>query len=217
VDISAIPFSLAPDEPKFRQPDVPADRLAWIYHVSLAFEYRHEDDTEKAHEYCRRLTDDGFCSGDVSWSGIAFDHVPTVNEVEERVRKFVAAWFVAEKPTWRPDDPAALKRHKAERETMRKATLKATCTAVAEWWCTWFCHETFDRGQDPGAALASFQEYVWWVQSLPKNEWGNEPLCLMGAEDRWRWRGQDDENGNSTPAPCRCDGCKTSGKIRVNH
>jgi hypothetical protein len=40
--------------------------------------------------------------------------------------------------------------------------------------------------------------------------------CLMGAEDRWRWSGGDSYE-NRTDPPCRCDGCKKAGVIRVDH
>jgi hypothetical protein len=38
----------------------------------------------------------------------------------------------------------------------------------------------------------------------------------MGAEDRWRWYGGDSYE-NKTDPPCRCNGCKKAGVIRINH
>jgi hypothetical protein len=42
---------------------------------------------------------------------------------------------------------------------------------------------------------------------------GENGLCLMGAEDHWRWRGEREGD----PPPCRCEGCKKCGFIRINH
>lgn len=77
-----------------------------------------------------------------------------------------------------------------------------------ETWClTWFSHYTFDVGQTDEEALSSFASFV----DRYRNE-GYEGRCLMGAEDMWRWKGADD-----TDPPCRCEGCKEFGVIRINH
>jgi hypothetical protein len=86
-----------------------------------------------------------------------------------------------------------------------------------ETWCLlWFNHETFDVGQSDEEALASFERYV---SRHEDHQRGIQPgqICLMGAEDRWRWRGADEDGAGHTPAPCRCEGCKESGMIRINH
>ena len=92
------------------------------------------------------------------------------------------------------------------------------------WNCTWFGHETFDLGQTDKEVLDSFERYVRRHEDyqgmyldnpdrLPEN-----PICLMGAEDRWRWYGtQDKVTGEQTSAPCRCEACKESGKISISH
>jgi hypothetical protein len=92
------------------------------------------------------------------------------------------------------------------------------------WNCTWFGHETIDLGQSDIEALDSFERYVRRHEDyqgmyldnpdgLPEN-----PICLMGAEDRWRWYGtQDKVTGEQTSAPCRCEACKESGRIRISH
>ncbi len=89
-----------------------------------------------------------------------------------------------------------------------------------EWHLTWFCHETVDIGQSDEEALASFQRFL--DRKGVRMNYGRDPYyeptrdgeyCAMGAEDRWRWRGEHDE---SEP-PCRCEGCKKSGMIRINH
>ncbi len=92
-----------------------------------------------------------------------------------------------------------------------------------ETWClTWFGHETFDEGQTDEEALESFGKFVHrkTVENHKNGHYdqfdyrdnGKPFYCLMGAEDRWRWRGADDK-----PPPCRCEGCKKAGKIRITH
>jgi hypothetical protein len=92
------------------------------------------------------------------------------------------------------------------------------------WYCTWFCHTTFDLGQTDEQILKSFENYIDRTELLNEKLREEQNIvyrdqtpkggeCLMGAEDRWRWRG---ENDNSNP-PCRCAGCKKWGVIRINH
>ncbi len=88
-----------------------------------------------------------------------------------------------------------------------------------ETWCLqWFSHYTFDVGQTDGQILESFEKFVHRKLLLNEREgqWINgywrEPYCLMGAEDRWRWRSSDDGR-----PPCRCEGCKRNGIVRIDH
>ncbi len=74
------------------------------------------------------------------------------------------------------------------------------------WNLTWFCHQTYDRGQSDADVLASFNRFVMRRQRV-------EGSCLMGAEDRWRWHG---EKQGDLP-PCRCQGCRKCGMIRIGH
>jgi hypothetical protein len=87
-----------------------------------------------------------------------------------------------------------------------------TAFVEEETWCsTWFEHFTFDVGQSDTEALASFENYVCRnADNLGK---------LMGAEDRWRWHGAEPDgkpDTHSTP-PCRCQGCKKQGIIKIGH
>lgn len=93
------------------------------------------------------------------------------------------------------------------------------------WVCSWFAHWTFrcDEIPDAGAALASFQDYVWEIErefppELASVEAVSKPgyVCLMGAEDRWRWRGAEDDGG-SREAPCDCKHCEEAGLWQINH
>lgn len=92
------------------------------------------------------------------------------------------------------------------------------------WHLEWFGHVTFDRGQSDREVLDSFEEYVYRIQVINRNEgnydkgYWSEPHCLMGAEDRWRWHGalKDGSPGESSP-PCRCEPCKKLGVIRIGH
>jgi hypothetical protein len=90
---------------------------------------------------------------------------------------------------------------------------------LEESWCLeWFCHWTFDDGQEDADILASFDRYVDRMERYNKKHGRRESygwidvICLMGAEDRWRWRGMDD-----TEAPCRCEGCKKNKVVRIVH
>jgi hypothetical protein len=95
------------------------------------------------------------------------------------------------------------------------------------WALSWFSHWTFDVGQSDAEALASFERFVARMQRLNADErkyietehggYWHDAYCLMGAEDRWRWAGVRDDGGNTTPAPCRCDGCKKLGFLRIDH
>ena len=89
------------------------------------------------------------------------------------------------------------------------------------WSCTWFCHETFDVGQTDNEALNSFEQYVRRYEHMQRDfeKWSKHPdyICLMGAEDRYRWCGYQDQDGGRTMAPCRCNGCKEAGMLRINH
>lgn len=87
-------------------------------------------------------------------------------------------------------------------------------------WCLeWFCHKTFrDRFDNPGAVLADFEKYVRRIErefppGLPVSMMGEDYVCLMGAEERWRWRG----DGRDSPAPCECASCELNGWWRINH
>jgi len=94
---------------------------------------------------------------------------------------------------------------------------KCVLTAILsehETWCIgWFSHHTFDIGQTDEEALLSFTYFVDRKVML-----GEDKYCLMGAEDRWRWHGVlDEKTEEKTEAPCRCDGCKKNGVIRICH
>lgn len=88
------------------------------------------------------------------------------------------------------------------------------------WYCIWFQHAQPDWGDSDADVLTSFQRYVdRIIRFNQRNQESYEPggtlydpICLMGAEDRWRWRGE----GQGDP-PCRCAGCKKFGVVRIDH
>jgi hypothetical protein len=103
-----------------------------------------------------------------------------------------------------------------------------------EWACSWFSHYTFDIGLSDQEVLDSFRKYVWRIQAHNRRMNRSfvasdgyivytDDICLMGAEDEWRWRAR--ANGTSVigcgeetgKAPCRCDGCKKAGVVRIDH
>ena len=84
-------------------------------------------------------------------------------------------------------------------------------------WCLrWFNHYTFNVHLSDADLLASFQDYVnrhraeqpGTYESVEKHRErvGNDWVCLMGAEDRWRWKG-----------PCRCEHCTARGVVSIDH
>jgi hypothetical protein len=96
-----------------------------------------------------------------------------------------------------------------------------------EVWCGgWFHHWTFDVGKSDVEVLRSFSDFVERMQVLNERERYKsgkdvEAYCLMGAEDRWRWHGKveksSDEGDTHTAPPCRCEGCKKNGVVRICH
>lgn len=70
------------------------------------------------------------------------------------------------------------------------------------WIDSWFSHYTFNTALSDGELLASFARYV----DRHLQDHYAEKFCLMGAEDAFRWRG-----------PCRCDGCRERGIVKIDH
>ena len=105
----------------------------------------------------------------------------------------------------------------------RQETIKVSLFWWETWCPGWFSHHTFDVGLDDAGVLASFQRYVDRTQDYNRqhsriiNDSWQEPLCLMGAEDRWRWCGTADEKGNRTDPPCRCEHCRKAGILIIGH
>lgn len=100
-----------------------------------------------------------------------------------------------------------------------------------ETWCLgWFDHYTYDIGQSDSDLYESFERYVRRyenMQNLSVDEivkLGDNYVCLMGAEDRFRWgHHKRDEIGKMIDpeeflsGPCRCNKCKEAGIIRIEH
>ena len=100
----------------------------------------------------------------------------------------------------------------------------------SETWClNWFSHCSKNVDLTDQEALESFEQYVRRIEEHNQNYYGVsiiddelpcilEPHCLMGAEDRYRWCGHPgNEKHDRTPAPCRCEGCRELGVIRICH
>jgi hypothetical protein len=101
--------------------------------------------------------------------------------------------------------------------------LKVQFSHEATWCPLWFAHWTWDTDESDMAVLASFHDYVgymqeynqvhgYWIGSGENRMWCDK-LCLMGAEEHWRWRASKDDD----TAPCRCEHCKKQGIIRICH
>lgn len=115
---------------------------------------------------------------------------------------------------------------------LNKNSLRLTVKfkGMQPWYLTWFCHETWDDGRSDAEFMQSFRQWIYYCEDENMRAVGDPggsgypggdpaPHFLMGAEDRWRWRGSKEhvnEHGENK-LPCRCDGCKKTGKVRVNH
>jgi hypothetical protein len=111
----------------------------------------------------------------------------------------------------------------------QEVTAVVTYTHVETWACEWFSHSQPDWGDDDATVLAGFNRYVNRVERFNRQNrqagasgYSFDPICLMGAEDFWRYRGakKDGSAANSaeeSPPPCRCDGCRKLGLVRINH
>lgn len=100
-----------------------------------------------------------------------------------------------------------------------------------ESWCQgWFGHWTFDAGQEDQEFLCSFASFVdrktqhnREVVGLAGNGWKPLEYALMGADDRWRWHATPEGksiigvSAERLPPPCRCEGCKRLGIVRIDH
>lgn len=118
-----------------------------------------------------------------------------------------------------------------EKKGANPSELKLTVAFVRnEAWCSgWFSHWTFDTGQSDEEVLASFERFVCRMEDLNRREgkvvngYRHDAYCLMGAEDRYRWCASPAGSsivGFHTErklAPCRCDGCKKQGIVRIDH
>lgn len=95
------------------------------------------------------------------------------------------------------------------------------------WVIQWFSHATYDDGRTDAEFERSFSRYVNRHQvyqrdflQISRNELDVQrfgvqyPVCLMGAEDRWRWRSNNEDQEKIV---CRCDGCKKWGVVRIVH
>jgi len=188
------------------QDNIPEERRYWIYSMRVDFEHLHHDGS---HEHCRRAPD-GWCINGFSFKRLASKHEikAPLSILREWCRRAIGK--------------------SAKYRKVRKVVMKAELIMRAEWWLSWFQHETFDVGQTNEDALSSFRHYVWWAEGQGKRyvrgEDGNllydlPVVQLMGAEDDWRWCGSepDGENDARSDPPCRCKHCKRQGLIRIGH
>lgn len=193
------------------QDNIPEERRYWVYSISVEWWMdltAMYPTSHKHYDGCKRNAA-GLCRNSVTFSGRTYETEQTPEAIEKAASE---CWDRYGKKG--DHDPES-------------ATAKWSLVQRSEWACEWFSHRTPDKGQSDAEALESFRDYVRWA--LPRSFEmrrdrkcsPEEPfICLMGAEDEWRWRGvkgDGDPNGEESPPPCRCEGCKKHGVIRVNH
>lgn len=178
------------------QTNVDESRRYWVYSINVVWRYRHAEC--KGESWCDKNSA-GLCLN-MTGGTSSFRSEPTQEQLDEAVAEMVA----------KIRDGQAKKGCE-----LVGVEAKAKLVQRSEWWLTWFCHSTYDIGQADAEALESFERYLDWAEPQSTERGGN--VCLMGAEDRWRWHGKTLENGDRTPPPCRCDGCRKYGVIRIGH
>jgi len=139
------------------------------------------------------------------WYGWMYREDPGEDEVRIRLQQvweeYVAHPDAARSPDYVPRNPGDVEFHVGPVE-------------YEEWCLTWFCHQTFDIGQTDDEVLRSFSRFLARKGVHGgDHEYGDGKYCAMGAEDRWRWHGETHDD----PPPCRCDGCKKAGMVRIGH
>ena len=150
------------------------------------------------------------------WSGWIYRQDPGLEVVQERLREVWGNYL---------SDPECQRSPEFVPREPQNVEFVVELDGHEEWVLTWFSHQTFDVGQSDAEALASFQSFL--DRKGVRMNYGHDPYlntqsrkddyCAMGAQDRWRWSGAFNDDGDRTTAPCRCDGCKKVGMIRINH
>lgn len=175
-----------------------------------------------------------------------FPAEPTESELLEHLRKYGDA-IINKRSSWTIDfgegmEPRFVEMTPAEAK-LEIVTLSVSTPILESWVLGWFSHSTIDEGQDDEYFIQSFSEYVARVQIFNREHgemvafkdgtghYWTEPICLMGAEDRWRWHSlvyPDDFNPKDRDEykrigrdrdhlPCRCRFCKEQGIVQINH
>lgn len=200
--------TLAPKYDTGAAEEEPAERLLWIYRIMAQWSTEPRETCEGCKGTGIRPLDAKypgrcFCTTDSSAGYRSFQEPKDFDEM-------LADW-TPEKILGglkNPVDPVDVYGFAAEVEFTHRET----------WLMNWFQHQQPDWGETDAEVLDSFQRYVWRIERFNKRyRWNggeHDAICLMGAEDRWRWRNGD---GNEVPLPCRCDGCKKFGLVRIAH
>lgn len=102
--------------------------------------------------------------------------------------------------------------HRSVVNRMRLCGLNIKRLGRHPWVLRWFAHTTFRDGRTDDEIWYSFEHYVnqyGWMQDIGRERvekwYGEDYVCLMGAEDRWRWK------------LCDCDECKTGETVTIKH
>lgn len=88
-------------------------------------------------------------------------------------------------------------------------------------WCSgWFSHWTWDTSLLKSGFVDVLRSFGRYVDRIEEHNHlvGDDNICLMGAEDRYRWHGtHTGDPSERTDPPCRCPHCTKRGIITIGH
>lgn len=149
------------------------------------------------------------------WNATGFKKMFRTEQTQDELDKIVREWW--ENYVQSELDYANRKKEPLVNFDIQDLVLEAKFKEHNTFICTWFGHETFDDGQSDEEFLQSFEEFVRKYEHQQEIRYDTSDPdyhCLMGAEDRWRWRSGNEEYEG---IPCRCEGCKKAGMLRIAH
>jgi len=133
------------------------------------------------------------------WNGISHFQMPrenmTLAEMEDKAAEWIKGHF-----------------ERKSQPNVGDLTINVHYVRSEVWCLGWFNHFTYDLGQSNHAIIDSFFAFIDRTRIRNREDGREDGYHLMGAEDIARWFGWEGDG-----SPCRCDGCKKHGVIRINH
>ena len=190
---------------------IDGERAYPIYRVDAKWEQdiAEGDDYSKYPKWTEGLPDGRFYNS--AGRNMAYRDDPGTKEVKQ--------WAIEE--WW----PKLVKEKDYADKNMGEPEITVKGPRYETWILTWFEHYTFDDGRGDKEYLKSFRRYVRRYEHMQHDSteaikrYGDDYVCLMGAEDEWRWHGAGETGGRDerSDAPCRCEHCQEQGLVRIGH